>query len=516
MMALTTRQRDILQIMLEGTKPFSSAELAGLLNLTPRQVNYSIKGVRVWLNQHHQALKTIPGSGFAVEIQADQAHKLSQEIRGTSAVQIILSASQRQQLLALFLLSQAEPNILSQLEQQAQVSRVTITKDLDEIEDWLGNHRIALVRKPHFGVQVSGAEQAIQQALAEVLWGEAPFSSERIIQISHADGLVFALDGDARWMSLVAYAKQQLAQLNLRRTIGLVAKVEEQLGGRFTDDAVLHLALAFAISARRVQSGHHFDDVPEQRLIWLQSLPVWPVAGFIARRLGRDLNATWKPNDAVWIAMQLMAAPRNEILPGEIDQYEDFAGLTEQILEYLSQALIIDKLKHDRTLQNGLLTCIVPACYRERFHIWFPVSLATTSLPEQDERETTIAGEIAQRVLAHTGVNLPRNEIDNLIVLLRAAIIRNRTYRFGRIIVVCPSGMATAQLLVARLNARFPHLNNLEVTSLRDLTTALIASADLILTTVPLPRQFAGSPKMLLVHPLLMPADIEAITQFLS
>lgn len=101
-------------------------------------------------------------------------------------------------------------------------------------------------------------------------------------------------------------------------------------------------------------------------------------------------------------------------------------------------------------------------------------------------------------------------------MLLRAAFIRNRTYRFEHVVVVCPSGMATAQLLVARLNARFPYLNALEVTSLRDLTPALVASADLILTTVPLPRQYANNTKTIRVHPLLMPEDIEAVTQFLS
>jgi hypothetical protein len=40
--------------------------------------------------------------------------------------------------------------------------------------------------------------------------------------------------------------------------------------------------------------------------------------------------------------------------------------------------------------------------------------------------------------------------------------------------------------------------------------------ADLILTTVPLPRQYAHSPKVIQVHPLLMPEDIDAITQYLS
>ncbi len=213
--------------------------------------------------------------------------------------------------------------------------------------------------------------------------------------------------------------------------------------------------------------------------------------------------------------MQLMSAPRNEILPGEIERYNDFAVLIERILNSISRTFEIGKLKHDRTLQNGLLTYIVPACYRQRFHIWFPVALTPSSFPEQDERETIITNEILRLVFAHTGMNLPVREIDYLVVLLRAAIIRNRTYQFDRIIVVCPSGMATAQLMVARLNARFPYLSNLEVTSVRDLTPSLVESADLILTTVPLPRQFKGS-KVIQVHPLLMPEDIDAITRFLS
>jgi mannitol operon transcriptional activator len=105
--------------------------------------------------------------------------------------------------------------------------------------------------------------------------------------------------------------------------------------------------------------------------------------------------------------------------------------------------------------------------------------------------------------------------VNILAMLLRAAYIRNRSY-LEHVIVVCPSGMATAQLLVARLTARFPYLSSVEVVSLRDLTYALMLSADLILTTVPLPRQYADNPKVIRVHPLLMPEDIEAITRFLS
>jgi mannitol operon transcriptional antiterminator len=515
MLTFTTRQREILKILLDVRRPIGSVELARLLHITPRQVNYSIKGVRVWLKHHGQELNVLPGVGFSVNLTADQMQTLVQKINILSNVQIVLSVSQRQQLLALFLLTRTEPVILAQLEQISHVSRMTILKDLDEIENWLQRQNIGLIRKPHFGIQVDGAEHNCQQALAELLWGETPFSADHVTEITHSDGLRFNLQRDARLLPLVGEIDKYVSDLQLRRTIGLVAKAEEQLGGRFTDDAVLHLALVFAIMSNRIQGGKHLH-VANEVLASLQTAKMWPVASYASSRLGREANVTWRDADTAGVAMEMMAAPRNDAFPGELEGESDFSALCQRLMEHISQSFGISKIKHDRTLQNGLLNNIVPACFRQRFNLWFPVALNNGGLPEKYAKEHMIAQEVATLVYEFTDVSLPKSEIDNLVVLLRAAFIRNRSYRFDRVFVICPSGMATAQLLVARLHARFPNLSNLEVISLRDLTPTLISSADLVLTTVPLPRQYASNPKVIQVHPLLMPEDIETITQFLS
>jgi len=515
MMAFTTRQREILKILLDTQRPIGSVELAKRLHITPRQVNYSIKGVRVWLKQHDQDLSVLPGVGFAVNLTPAQSHRLYRKISVQTEVQIVLSVSQRQQLLALFLLTRTEPSILAQLEQISHVSRMTILKDLGEIGKWLQSRRVRLIRRPHFGIQASGTEHDCQQALAELLWGETPFSSDPIAEITHADGLRFNLQGDAQLLPLVKHINDFLASLQLRRTIGVVAHAEEQLGGRFTDDAVLHLALVLAIMSNLVQRGKHLE-VDEAQIAWLQAGKMWPVATQAAGRLARESHTVWKPADIAGVAMEMMAAPRNEVFPGELERDSDFSVLSERLMAYISEAFGMAGVKHDRMLQNGLLNYIVPACFRQRFNLWFPVALNTSRLPDQDVREYGVAQAIAKIVHESTGVSLPQSEINNLTVLLRAAYIRNRPYRFDHVIVICPSGMATAQLLVARLHARFPNLSHLEVISLRDLTAAQIASADLILSTVPLPRQYANSQKVIQVHPLLLPEDIENITQFLS
>lgn len=512
--ALTNRQRDILKLLLEAEKPISSVELAGLLHLTPRQVTYSMPAIREWLKQHNEDLYIHPSIGFSLTITRKQALALQQEINFHSSTQIVLSISQRQQLLALFLLARPGPFILSQLEEILQVSRMTVFKDLDEIEAWYSEGEIKLTRKPHFGVQAECTETGRQQAIAKLIWGETPFSKDPIAEVTHADGLVFHLKGYVRLLPILEYVNTFFAQINMRRTVGLVTKAEEELGGRFTDDAVLNLALIIAIMANRVQGGRHLE-MDEPLVNELEAMPIWAVAGFIAHRLGRESNSVWKNSDIAGIAMELLAAQRNEILPGELLRNQAFELNIRHIMGYISECFKISKLKHDQTLQNGLLNNIIPACFRQRFNLWFPDSLTEVDLPEQSERELDIARGIVGIVQENTGVTLSKNDLNTLAMLLRAAYIRNRSY-LEHVIVVCPSGMATAQLLVARLSVRFPYLSSVEVVSLRDLTYALVLSADLILTTVPLPRQYAGSPKVIQVHPLLMPEDIEAITQFLS
>jgi mannitol operon transcriptional antiterminator len=75
--------------------------------------------------------------------------------------------------------------------------------------------------------------------------------------------------------------------------------------------------------------------------------------------------------------------------------------------------------------------------------------------------------------------------------------------------------MATAQLLVARLKARFPYLKILDVLSVRELTPEKILAAQLIISTIPLDAYKLGI-HVIQVHPLLLPEDIDTITRWLT
>ena len=185
-------------------------------------------------------------------------------------------------------------------------------------------------------------------------------------------------------------------------------------------------------------------------------------------------------------------------------------------MQLAEEAYELPGLAYDATLRDGLIANVIPACLRQKFDLWSPVARQSGQLSaEKYAFEHGIAADFAAEVRELTTYDLPDNEIHNLALLLRAAWIRERPQRQRDVIVVCPSGMATAQLLVARLKARFPRLENLKVVSVREIAAQNLSQGDLILTTVPL-NSLDLPATVIQVHPLLLPEDVATITNWLA
>lgn len=512
MVSLTLQQRNIIHLLLNSDTPVAISQLAEQTNLSARQVNYRLKPVRTWLAAHDVQLRSTPGIGIALNCSTSQRQNLLRELNAQSDFQVVLTAGQRQQLLGLALLTQNEPLILNWLQLATAVSRNTILKDLDFLEAWSFGFGLDFVRKPNYGIEVSGPELARRQALTALAWGDPTFETP-LLGMVHGTGLSFALRGNNS-LPIIQHVSKLIKQWNTPTAFEWVAVAEAQLGGRFTDNAVLHLALALAIQAQRVRAGwlvaHNIDAVD-----WLQTQKVWTVASNLAQTMWPNLALDSLIPEVAAVGMQLLSGPRDHMWPGDLEIDLALTDLIDVLMTEVSKAFATPRLQQDTPLRDGLIAHIIPAFMRQRFGLWAPAALPDEKLPDRYYREYEIARELARIVTERTGVILPDGELVTLAMLLRAAFIRERTNRPKRVMIICPSGMATAQLLVARLKARFPSLEIQGVLSLRELNAERVANAQLLISTVPVlsPRQ---SLQVIQVHPLLLPEDIETITEWLS
>lgn len=509
MLSLTTAQRDLLQILLSSDRPIGATALGQQLHLTPRQVHYSLRDIKAWLLRRHVSLRHLPGVGVQVLCSPEQRQRLLVELASRAKFQLVLTPDQRQQLVALALLSADEPYTLGQLQEELAVARATVLKDLDLIEPWLGSFGLQIARRQHRGCWVAGAELARRQALAALLWGDVPFERP-ILAVRPSEGIVFALAQDAALLPIVARANAFVGACDLATGQRQIEQAEAELAARFTDDAVLPLALAGAIQLQRARAGQHavWDAAT---LSWVQAQVTWPVAVRVGSRLWPGLSAEARAAETAAFAVQLLCGARDEPWRGEQATNE----LIDTLARHTAAAYGVPELAHDGLLRDGLEVLVLPACARQRFGVWAPPTSTADAYTERYARERAVADTLAADVAAATGSPLPPDARDDLVLLLRAAVVRARPERARHVLVICPSGMATTQLLVARLRSRFPRLGTFEVLPMRELTAERIAGADLIITTVPLAPRDAPPIDIIHVHPMLRPEDIAALTQWM-
>lgn len=511
---LTTRQRDLMMLLLEAKQPMTPAELALKLDLSPRQVNYDLRNVQIVLAQKNVGLRILPRVGIDVDCTQEQRQKLVGELGSANDLQLILSSKQRQQLIALILLTSNVALMLQQFQDKTQVSRMTVIKDLDLVEQWLEDRNIRLERKPNYGFACRASEKEKREALISLLW-ESASQHEPMLELTHFDGLKLHLANERHLLPIVNEAYVLTQKWDTSKCISLVTEAEAKLGGRFSDDAVLYLALTFAVQAQRFQTGQKIE-VERDTLLWLKSLEIWSIAKWIASRLSVSWFTQWPDAELSWICMHLLSAPRNEGWPSDANVTHAYSALIDEIVQEIASSYCIANMIRDPMLRDGIVNFLIPAFLRQRFSLSMSPVAQNVHLASDDGRETAIVERLVNLIEDQTGIVLPEHETSGLELLIRAAHIRACQDDARDVIIVCPSGMATSQLLIARLKVYFPRFNNYRVVALRELRKQFLLPSQLIIATIPLPEEICKHANVVQVNPLLLPADIEKITRALA
>ena len=147
--------------------------------------------------------------------------------------------------------------------------------------------------------------------------------------------------------------------------------------------------------------------------------------------------------------------------------------------------------------------------------------LPVTNPLDQEVRERypdvyLVATEIVGALNPVGDAAVPADEIGFLTMYLAGSLERNRLRPKVRITVVCPAGMATAWILVSRLQAEFPQVEVTRVISKTALEQAAdLAGTDIVVSTVPL-DEGAGSRQSVVVSPLLRERDLRRLSRVLG
>lgn len=487
--------------------------LARRLGVSARTVRTELDALEGWLSEGSQLIRK-PGVGIALTLSEADHRRVLQESMPEKILEPF-SPSDRQRFIFLKLL-QSDPNFrtMQQFADVLYVSRLAINKDLETVEKSLTFYNLKLVRKPHYGIEVEGSEENWRKAVADYL-----------VSLVDKDVLVDVLNQniehsllDSSRIDPVSY--RQIRSLFPENEIRIVREIleetEHERGTYFTDDNFVSLLIHLVIGLERIKQNKALT-MPEAQLEFLRRQSEFALTSQIAHRLENAFHIQVPEAEIGYMTLHILGA---KVEHGSLDvnlALQDF----EPELVRLAQGMIKEaegalhlKFTSDKQLLLGLLLHLRPVINRLKYGM----SLRNPILNQIKEQYPTVFGAawIAGAYLEkELGIKVSEEEIGYLAMHLGASAERQKHPK--RVLVVCSSGVGTAQLLASRLRKMSSSLEVVDMVSalrIQERCRNLTEKIDAIVTTVPLGGNF-GYP-MIRVSPLLTDQDQQRLLEFLS
>lgn len=367
------------------------------------------------------------------------------------------------------------------------VSRGTINSDIVSIKEYCDKNGINFVSARGKGIGIDEDEKNRRKYLASII-KEFAYLNQKI-------NLDMSIYG--QWFDLDEINKIQ----------AIVNEVDEIFNVSLTDVAYEALIVHIALSIERFKAGNNDEELPSEELENIDSLQ-YKIASTLVEMINEEFNISLGENEIYYIAVHT-AAKSGVIVAQEKrgDNFLEYYCL--RLINNVGLLLNVD-LSNDKHLFNSLFQHLCACEYRNRNNI-------SLDNPLKDELKNNYKDlfEIVKAVIIDVNepdVIIPSDdEIAYVMLHFCTAIKRDiKQIKPLRVLVVCATGIGTAELLSLGLkeNFNFEIVDKLAKHQLKD--EKYLNDVDLIISTVPLKSRIPS----VVVSPILKEKDIIDIKHF--
>lgn len=501
----------ILSILLMQQDPIIIKTLAKELDVSNRTISNDLKKLQQWLNQEGIKLTKKPGVGVWLEINDLAKQKLEQYLLENSENPECLSPIQRQRYILKRLLQVDIKYTVKELADELYVSRATVYKDLKQIEEWLSKYQLTLNKKDNHELEIEGAEKNWRKLTANLLtlFKDDQELKEVLEEVTPSN----RIDFNTYYTLKEIFSNIALEQLD-EILENILEKVESELNFLFTDEAFTGLVIHIAISIERLKENKDIE-MEDEQLHKLQKKDEFEIAQFIADELNKKLGIKIPKAEIGYICLHILGAKSQQNInttnPTSVLETVDtkIIEIANNIITMAEEILNVN-LQGDEQLLLGLVLHLRPAINRLKYGL----SLRNPLLDKIKNKYPSVFGAAwaTSIIFEHyLGIKVKEEEVGYIALHLGAALERNDN-KF-KIILVCGSGIGTAQLVASKLVKRFVNLEIVEFISAHKLKDKDLSNIDFLISTIPL--GVLAKP-VVQVNPLLTEKDISSIRYEMS
>lgn len=507
---LTSREKKILNILIQADEYLTAQELAEQISVSKRTISRELSKLKKEVKKSNLVLKSKPSVGILLTGDKEVIDSLRKKLSSFDSSIDYSPEGRKKYIIEQFLFINRFQKSTA-LAHRLAVTKATISYDLNKVAEWFEKRGLQLTRKQGVGIELEGSEANFRKAIIDYLYediGEEKFLSlvrERIDNKVKSKKQENVLQTKLDVLNFISFETSNKIEKGVKE---ILDDNQFQMVNSSYMGLIIHLALAI----KRLQNGDKIE-VNKKKLEKLKKTKEYKLAERIAEKLEELFNLEIPIDERGYITMHLKGAKiRKDIEfidePLEDDELEAIKYARKIVKEVETDLNF--QLINDYSLISGLTTHLEPALSRLRMGLEIRNPILD-EIKEEYKEIFNITKDAAQLLAEELNCKIPDSEIGYLTMHIASAIEnRNSNESQFRALIVCSSGIGSSKILAARLHKALDPIKIVAETSALSVGEYMDKDIDIIISTVALEEY---KDKTVVVSPMLTKKDIKKINR---
>lgn len=495
---------EILQYMIKNNNYIKVEELAKKYNLTDRAIRYKIDKIEKFLIKNGFGyFDKKYGKGIKVTNSKELKAYIDKFVSEDTPYKYAYSKEERELFITLKLLQANDNMKLKYFEEKLCISKNTLLKEIDDVEEFLSRYNLKLIRKSKVGLYIEGNENYKRKAILDII--SQSVSAEDFVKYvskKSSESKINKLQFDTLF-----------TDIDIDFIDSLIKEAEQKLKREFSDEAYGGLMTHLAIMIKRVQIDKVISKL-EFNNDFVENTLEYEVALEIIKKIEDKYKIEVPKDEISYIVIHLLGAKvvNNSY---QVDSKEDnkLLHIIDFMTKYVESYYKINLDEERESLYQGLLLHLRPSLYRIKYGSKIVNPLIERIKSEQSQlfKVVTLACKYLEEYIDN---QLGEHEISYIALHYAAAIARykQKNNRRARLIVVCGSGVGSSKLIASKIIEKF-NVEILGTYGSRSVTSEMKNNCDFIISTLDIPS--LNKDEYIKVSPLITNEDLKKLEKYI-
>jgi transcriptional antiterminator/mannitol/fructose-specific phosphotransferase system IIA component (Ntr-type) len=506
-MELNKKCLEILQYIRKEKGFIRIDELSKQFKLTDRAIRYNLDKIERFLVKNGFDYFERQHSKGMMMVQSKKLEDFIDRFVSTNTpYKYIYSKDERVEFITTKLLQAAAPLQISYFEKEFSCSKNTILKELAEIEEWLKERNILLIRRQKIGILTEGQEIDKRKAIMEIV--------SKSIKTEDMFGLMNNKFSQAKINNL--QINNLFSDIKVDFLDNLIKMCEVELNKEFSDETYSNMITHLSIMIKRIQLNKKIY-LPDIKSEGIKETREYSAALSLTRRIEIYYNIRVPEEEVDYIALHLLGAKVLNISNSDYGCESDFNGLSTVVKNMIIEMEKIYNVsfgeKQEKLISN-LVLHLRPTIYRIKYNL----KLINPLFEEirTNYKDLFHSTKYSARYLEdYIGEKIDDQEISYIALHFGAALenLKDETTNIAKIILVCGTGIGTSNMLASKLTKEFC-VEIVNTISIRAINTIKSMRYDYVISTIDIPQ--LDKQQYVKINPLILKNDYIKLESFLQ